>query len=557
MFVMALHACDDPFKDSAFTVYEERPISTYLETRSDEFSEWIAILKYADLYNALNQASRVYTMFAPTNEAVEAFYVQKDVTGIEELGQDYARQLVKYHVAVDSVSLNDIIAGGVLTNKTLSDDFLEVVVGEEGGINALYMNGDAHIKETAISVSNGLVYVLNNMMRPMIESVYQQMSDNGLNDILIEAMDLTGWRDTLNIISESGVDPLTGLEVEIRRYYTVLAVPDSIFEEKGITSVEELIDYLGADADYTDKTNELFKYVGFHILRGNYRIADLTTFERETEVSLKETSTPNALLKISREADSMYYLNYEAGVDRARFIEDESDYIVKNGYIHQLDDILPIYDDLTPIPVYFDFCNYPELGAYIASNGVEGQIFQTRGPQEYSTDISYANLPCFDYQMGPLGNPNSGGALTYWTVKDQETNQLYGTLYGDGLELQLGFLGHVTMNTPTIMPGKYKATLFYVYVNSLDPLSRGEGSNGGQTIFELEDATGARRANVVLFSQVTLDGRMGIYSQPLFNELHFDDAGSYPVKITVNDPAASTFASYRLRLDYILFEPID
>lgn len=549
--------CKDPFQDETFRVYDEQPISSYLESRSDEFSEWISILRYADMYNALNQSSQVFTMFAPTNEAVEAFFQMKDVSNIEALGRDYARQLVRYHVAGDSISLADVIEGGMLTTKTLTDDYLEVVVGEEGGLNALYMNGDAHIKETAIPAANGLVYVLNDMMRPMFESIYQIMRDNGRNAIMMEAFERTGWRDSLNIIADTVEHPILGIPIEQRRYYTILGVPDEVFQQQGIGSVDELAAYLGAGSDYTNKDNALFQYLGYHIIPGNYRLENLKKFELDATSNFWETATANSLMKVSVEMDGIHYLNFETGEGKARFIEAESDFVVKNGYIHQIDNILPIANNLQPVPVLFDFCNFPDLAAYIATNGVDGQLFRTAGTQEYTTNLQGANLQSLPFQMGPLGNPNTGGAVSYWTVKDEPTNQLYPTLFKDGLELQLGFLGHITLTPPPILPGKYKVTLFYVYVNSLDPLSRGEGSNGGQTSFELKDARGDRRTNVVLYSDVTLAGRMGIYSQTLFNEITLDQVDRHPIKITVNDPAASTFKSFRIRLDYLLFEPIN
>ena len=67
----------------------------------------------------------------------------------------------------------------------------------------MYMNGEAHVKELAIHTSNGFVYVLDDVMRPMVESVYQKLFENNKNNILAEALKRTGWHDTLNIIADS------------------------------------------------------------------------------------------------------------------------------------------------------------------------------------------------------------------------------------------------------------------------------------------------------------------------------------------------------------------
>ena len=68
LLVALFSACNDPYEDSTYQVYDMNPVSSYLETRSDEFSEWITVLKYADLFNAVNQASSYFTVLVPTNE---------------------------------------------------------------------------------------------------------------------------------------------------------------------------------------------------------------------------------------------------------------------------------------------------------------------------------------------------------------------------------------------------------------------------------------------------------------------------------------------------------
>ena len=67
IIVAAVYSCDDPYKDETFAVYNMQPISSYLSTRPDDFSEWIKVMKYADMYNAVNQATAKLTLFAPTN----------------------------------------------------------------------------------------------------------------------------------------------------------------------------------------------------------------------------------------------------------------------------------------------------------------------------------------------------------------------------------------------------------------------------------------------------------------------------------------------------------
>ena len=58
-----LFSCNDPYKDNAFQAYEEYPTASYLDTRAEDFSMWVEILHYADMYNAINQASKNIYIF--------------------------------------------------------------------------------------------------------------------------------------------------------------------------------------------------------------------------------------------------------------------------------------------------------------------------------------------------------------------------------------------------------------------------------------------------------------------------------------------------------------
>lgn len=550
-------ACEDPYKDDTFKVYDEQSISAYLETRSGEFSEWIKVLKYADLYNALNQSGRVFTAFVPTNDAVSEFYRTRGVQGIEELGTSYARNLVLYHIVRDSVSQENFVEGGQLLNKTLTDDFLEVRFGEDdesgsGGYNSLYINGESHVRELSISTSNGLVYVLNDVMRPLLESAYQALAGNGNNTILAKAMEMTGWADTLNIISDQ-FEYYSGFEFTLRRYYTVLGVPDSIYDKQGISSVEDLIAYVGAGSDYTSASNELNRYVGYHILKGNKKIAALKTINTG-RAQLWETCTTNALVKISREENSVYFLNFEAEGASASFLEEGSDYVVKNGYIHQLDNCLPVCTTLKPVSVLFDVCSLPEVESFIASYGKPEQVYQTASDTEIITELWPIGWN-YKAEMGPgYLIPFDVARLGYVTVRNAQS-QYSKTVHKDVLELRLGYLGNVTLTTPALLPGKYAVKLVYLYATNQDPISKGEEGNGAQTMFSFEDMPDSPVSNVVLYSDKTT--AMGIYESLVFRSVEFNETSKHALKIVVNDPAASNFSPFYLRLDYIMFEPIN
>lgn len=564
LLLVICYSCDDPYKDKTFQVYNVQPAASYLESRSDEFSEWIKVLRYADLFNAVNQATDVFTVLVPTNVAMYEFYARKGVSSIEELGQTYARGLAEYHIMNDSIQRDDFVAGGELPVKTLSGDILEVSFEEsgEGGFNSVYINKEAHVKEFAISTANGLVYVLDDVLSPAIETVYERLCSHEENRIFRAAVELTGWKEELSIVSETNSSVL-GSTSEVRRYFTLLAVSDGVYNESGISSVEGLVSRLGAGSDYTNKNNALNRYVAYHILDGSYKIAAFKSFDtEETPKKLWSTKAENALLMTSNEG-SDYYLNFDGGDDKAKFIDDKSDEQARNGYIHQIDGYLPVCEVLKPISYYFDFCDFPEVASYINSYGVNGQLYQQKaGDNEGATPLANNNgsyVSCYDMRMGPSGTISSGwGYLEYRTAHNKSEYNWWNLLHYDVLGINLGYNGTLTMNIPTILSGKYKVTLGFAYASSMNFMRLAgdvpsEGSNGGLTSFTFDDNKSVSKA---IYAAVPVD-ELNCYKVELFSELEFTTTQSHKLQLVVLDPAASTHKNFRLQLDYLLFEPIN
>lgn len=564
LLLVICYSCDDPYKDKTFQVYNVQPAASYLETRSDEFSEWIKVLKYADLFNAINQATDIFTVFAPTNAAMSEFYARKGVVSIEELGQTYARGLAQYHIMNDTIQRDDFVAGGELPIKTLSGDVLEVSFDEsgEGGFNSVYINKEAHVKEFAVLTANGLVYVLDDVLSPAIETVYERLAGHEENQIFRAAVELTGWKEELSIVSETN-SSMPNSASEVRRYYTLLAVSDDVYNDCGISTVEELASRLGAGSDYTNKNNALNRYVAYHILDGNYKIAAFKSFDtEETLKKLWSTKAENALIMASNE-NGDYYLNFDGGDDKARFIDDKSNEQAKNGYIHQIDGYLPVCETLQPISYYFDFCDFPEVASYITSYGVNGQLYQQKaGDNEGATPLannSSSYVSCYDMQMGPSGTISSGwGYLEYRTAHNKSEYNWWNLLHYDVLGINLGYNGTLTMNVPTILSGKYKVTLGFAYASSMNFMRLAgdvpsEGSNGGLTSFTFDDDKSVSKA---IYAAVPVD-ELNCYKVELFGELEFASTQLHKLQLVVLDPAASTHKNFRLQLDYLLFEPIN
>ena len=564
LLVAFFSACNDPYEDSTYQVYDMNPISSYLETRSDEFSEWITVLKYADLFNAVNQASSYFTVLVPTNEAVRSFYLKKNVSSIQELGKDYARSLAEYHIVNDSINLNTFVQGGKLEAKTLSDDYLSVSFDESsetGGFNSIYVNKEAHVKELAIQVSNGYVYVLNDVMSPLVENLYERISENSDKySIFIEALNQTSWKDSLSIIYDE-IRQEDNTVIQQKRNYTLLAVSDDTYRSEGVTSVADLAVKTGAvGTDYKDETNELFRYVAYHVIGGSYSVFDFNNFSGGTTTKLWTTKA-DAVLEASLQSGNKLYFNYEGEIDgqsvKAMFVEDGSDVQAKNGILHEIDSWLPLWESEIPVLVEWDFADYEEVAAWVNGGyGDPDQKYQTVDEGEHQSDVS--SLACYTIDAKSSATSTDGSNGGYYPVgyATPKTGTAWTNCKNkDHIYLNLGYNGSIIMKTPILIAGKYKVILKVTYATSMNFMrTMTSGSNGGKIRFTF-DGDSETTTEIPIYASITAN-TLGLYDTVIYDEIEFSKTGTHSMKMVIADPAATSNSKFRIQLDYMTFEPI-
>lgn len=564
LLVAFFSACNDPYEDSTYQVYDMNPISSYLETRSDEFSEWITVLKYADLFNAVNQASSYFTALVPTNEAVRSFYLKKNVSSIQELGKDYARSLAEYHIVNDSINLNTFVQGGKLEAKTLSDDYLSVSFDESsetGGFNSIYVNKEAHVKELAIQVSNGYVYVLNDVMSPLVENLYERISENSDKySIFIEALNQTSWKDSLSIIYDE-IRQEDNTVIQQKRNYTLLAVSDDTYRSEGVTSVADLAVKTGAvGTDYKDETNELFRYVAYHVIGGSYSVFDFNNFSGGTTTKLWTTKA-DAGLEASLQSGNKLYFNYEGEIDgqsvKAMFVEDGSDVQAKNGILHEIDSWLPLWESEIPVLVEWDFADYEEVAAWVNGGyGDPDQKYQTVDEGEHQSDVS--SLACYTIDAKSSATSTDGSNGGYYPVgyATPKTGSAWTNCKNkDHIYLNLGYNGSIIMKTPILIAGKYKVILKVTYATSMNFMrTMTSGSNGGKIRFTF-DGDSETTTEIPIYASITAN-TLGLYDTVIYDEIEFSKTGTHSMKMVIADPAATSNSKFRIQLDYMTFEPI-
>ena len=552
MVLLLLFSCQDPYENDNFVVYDLYPAATYLENRQDEFSEWIDILKYADMYNAINQASKTFTVFAPNNAAVSAFYAEKGISDATGMTKEFAKALVQYHVINDEVPQKEFLLGGKLTKPTLSGDYLTVSFDDSdasgGGINSVYINNEALVNEFANEVTNGFVYTLNDVLTPLVETVYDRLNENADYSIFKQAVEATGWDETLSTVYDTLYNEYGGMTV-VRRNYTAFVVSNATFGNDGVSSLAELATKVGASTDYENTENALYQYVAYHLMTSTKYFEDLFTFSGDDTTAVWSTLADKQVVS-THDFSGNYYVNYdEATSSGIGLVDGKFDIPARNGVLHEVNNYMPVFSP-NPITMIWDVCDYDDVASFVNAYGADnnlGDIYQIAQSAEYWIPFSQTAVTSYTWKENSTAAsyPHLGYLIT--KTNDGGATNTYGAYKNDMLVVNLGYLGNVSFQTPVVLQGRYKVELFYASAGSLAPFV-----SGGSLCKVSLDATDNE-----VYVYDGANASVGIYSMVLFDDIEFDSTDAHQFKIVLLDARATTHTAYRLQLDYIKFTPIN
>ncbi len=582
-----LNACRDPFLDTQFIEKTNTNLdlsnAEFLKKNSDKYSLWIDLLKYANMYNALNDAMATSTVFAPDNDAVTEFLAWKGVNSVEELDPVYARNVAKAHILKGIIRENDFIAyvekgnipvislfGTYLTtsygfkNTDVDDEFLEQAQLEDS--LSIYLNNQAKVANLgrADTTANGRIYTLNDVIRPLSETILEVLENYKNYSIFIDVAEKTGYDKVISVYADTVLNANGSISVNDVRF-TCFAVPDEVYKAAGINSVKDLAAYLKAGSDYTNTENELYKYISYHFIGKSLSKTALTDYNQEGEVLIFDTKLKGKVITVESD-NGAAKINQSAKIIR-------SNIKARNGLIHKINHILPVYNP-KPMRIVWDFCNMPDIESFVNSYGADkslGALFSTDiTNKEYQIDLSadklegnYGNITSFMYVANETKSPVKTWRrigyfkCSYVSSVENKINK-YGALMDNLLILNLGFAGNVTMTTPTIIGGKYKVVLYYAGAPGL----RTFYTNGSNTKINLDDY----QKSIFMWKGIpgtfidplkkTNVNANGIASEVLWESVVFEESGTHKLKVTLMDINAKTNTSYRQMWDYMEFIPI-
>lgn len=518
-----LFSCKDPYEGTTFTAYDEYPISKYLDTRPDDFSLWTELLKYADLYNTFN-LYETYTAFIPNDTAMQHYLDSFNYASVSDMGLAEADYLIKYHTLYGKLLPQAEFTNGVIPTPTVTDDNLSITY-REGGINEIYVNDYARITELDVEVINGIIHVLDKVLIPDLATVYTRLEESSDYAIMKAAVDATGYDEILDRISEDDEDE-DGFPIIKRYYYTLFAVTDDTYNNMGVTSLQDLVDKLGAGANYLEPSNALNKYVAYHILSQLNSSDALGSFEEGQTSKNINTLADKELINLSSSETGTLQINFnETDGSSTTFVQ--TDIACKNGVVHVVDSWMPIATPPTTV-VDWDLANYADLAAIC-------DYFQSASPQSNTTYrklLPRDEVAAFKWSPVPVSKED---VVTY--VNNGSNDGIrYGTLNHDHLRISTGQNGWVEITSPVIVKGTYKLTLHYINLKVT-------GTEGNMQCF----LDGTRLGTSFYTTNSTKEQ---LSTKVLIESITFDATDSHVLRIVGLD-------NYLLRLDYIKFEPLN
>lgn len=296
-------------------------LATFLEDHpSGEFSDFVYILKQAGIWGEMKSYGE-HTCFAPTNDAVREYLAERkqelldngntdtlQFSNVYNLPQIIIDSIAKTHLCAATFYCADMSGDGAFPYPNMLDRYLtyksyaDTIWTEEGDtfkVKLAYrVNQQSKIIEDDDSVQNGVVHIIDKVLRPSNKFLPGLLKENPNATLFYAALMATNLNDSLEAFQDNTYTPVSydstltcfqhtgksityvtsvetdnGVFPEQRQFkFTMFVVPDSVLSEMGITNLDELRSYAegiypeGIGLHDTVRQSSLNKFLSYHIL---------------------------------------------------------------------------------------------------------------------------------------------------------------------------------------------------------------------------------------------------------------------------------------------------
>ena len=352
---MAVSCNEEDLPDNYYTA-TEMTAAGFLQNDPARFSEFTRILQRANFLSTLATYGE-YTLYAPTNEAVNNYLSANNYGSVEDIPQNVCDTIARTHIVKGGVYFTADVSDGTLPLLNMDDRNITITCDSDvNNNNAIiyYVNKSAKMIERDDSVTNGVVHTIDHLLVSTSMLLPDLIKQDTTSTIFASALALTGVELNMRKVEdysytigrdsvEEGLPEVffgaegekwTKVKFVERRYfkYTAFVETDETFEKAGIYNINDLIAKAKAwydnvfpedagkyDDDYTHPKNPLNRFVSYHILpflvnydqlviSGQIKdyYCDLSKADAE---DYYETMAQGCILRASGPKDGKVYLN--------------------------------------------------------------------------------------------------------------------------------------------------------------------------------------------------------------------------------------------------------
>lgn len=254
-FLFNFSSCqNDDIPDESYYTFVGETATDYLKNHS-EFSLYAEIVDRCKLtstnssgeaasLSALLSSYGYYTVFAPDNDAVNAYLQKEGLQSVTQLTDSAVRLIACMHV-INSTNNARSYESKYFTRKLADNNMYGKVIYINTFDDTYEVNGYSTILDRDIEVHNGYVHRIDKVLEPSDKKLEEFFNENPQYSIFRLAFDATKVIDRVNTITEDFdfVKDETDyedyklhdkhIEVPTRRlfYYTCFIEPNSVYEE--------------------------------------------------------------------------------------------------------------------------------------------------------------------------------------------------------------------------------------------------------------------------------------------------------------------------------------
>lgn len=310
-------SCSEDINEGDYAIAKKQTVTEYLKSQP-QFTDICALFERVKLGNSADasvlasvmSARGNYTVFAPNNEAVEAYMRKVGANSLAELSDEDAG-IIALNCVIDNGSESayesaDFPTPGTFAYSNLNDRTLTSAMDTIGNDIVYVINGTSQVVKADVELSNGMVHEVSTVISPSADNLGQRIADADNMKIFARLLQETSWADSITGYRDAEYEKQNYQEVTdyrlasepnhiirrpIHRYigYTALVEPDSIYEQKwgisatldaegNITNWDQIYPIIKAkcEAHYTNGSddvknpdNAVNQFVAYHIMKGS------------------------------------------------------------------------------------------------------------------------------------------------------------------------------------------------------------------------------------------------------------------------------------------------